>query len=233
MSLSSVAHMREEQMMQKIERSFLTSEKLRRHVDCLLAHGCMYSIANSNLMYHATVPLNADGTLKEVEIGEKKYKGLVNKRRVAVPMEEAERFLINGILPSKPNQIFKEIDYLFNHYDLEPKRYIAYDRIAMFGKEDPDFRVTFDKDIRSRVFDLTLYKDDENDYLLPSGYRLMEVKIADSVPIWFAKLLSKYELYSISFSKYGNFYKKQLLTEAGGIVARGAEAKSILGGAVI
>ena len=60
---------------------------------------------------------------------------------------------------------FKEIDYLFNHYDLEPKRYIAYDRIAMFGKEDPDFRVTFDKDIRSRVFDLTLYKDDENDYL--------------------------------------------------------------------
>ena len=163
----------------------------------------------------------------------KKYKGLVNKRRVAVPMEEAERFLIDGILPSKPNQIFKEIDYLFNHYDLEPKRYIAYDRIAMFGKEDPDFRVTFDKDIRSRVFDLTLYKGDENDYLLPPGYRLMEVKIADSMPIWFAKLLSKYEIYSISFSKYGNFYKKQLLTEADGIVARGAEAKSILGGAVI
>ena len=39
----------------------------------------------------------------------KKYKGLVNKRRVAVPMEEAERFLIDGILPSKPNQIFTEI----------------------------------------------------------------------------------------------------------------------------
>ena len=55
----------------------------------------------------------------------KKYKGLVNKRRVAIPMEEAEQYLIEGKLPSNPNQIFKEIDYFFSHYTLEPKRYIA------------------------------------------------------------------------------------------------------------
>ena len=47
----------------------------------------------------------------------KKYKGLVNKRRVAIPMEEAEQYLIDGKLPSHPNQIFKEIDYFFNHYN--------------------------------------------------------------------------------------------------------------------
>ncbi len=140
----------------------------------------------------------------------KKYNGLVNKRRVAIPMEEAEQYLIEGILPSNPNQIFKEIDYFFSRYPLEPKRYIAYDRIAMYGKEDPDFRVTFDINIRSRCENLTLYVDDENEYLLEPGTRLMEVKIAEAMPLWFTRLLSKYKIYSTSFSKYGNFYKKQL-----------------------
>ena len=41
----------------------------------------------------------------------------------------------------------------------------------------------------------------------------MEVKISDSMPLWFAKLLSKYEIYPTSFSKYGNFYKRQLKEE--------------------
>ncbi|MCR4831783.1 MAG: polyphosphate polymerase domain-containing protein [Pseudobutyrivibrio sp.] len=141
----------------------------------------------------------------------KKYKGLVNKRRVAIPMEEAEMYLIDGKLPSNPNQIFKEIEYFFSHYILEPKRYIAYDRLAMFGKEDPKFRVTFDVNIRSRDFNLTLYSDNDNEYLLSDGMRLMEVKISDAIPLWFVRLLSKYEIYPTSFSKYGNFYKKQLM----------------------
>ena len=140
----------------------------------------------------------------------KKYKGLVNKRRVAIPMEEAEKYLITGELPTNPNQIFKEIDYFFSHYTLEPKRYIAYDRLAMFGREDPDFRVTFDINIRSRTTNLTLYSDENNSYLLEPGQRLMEVKISAAMPLWFARLLSKYQIYPTSFSKYGNFYKKQL-----------------------
>lgn len=140
----------------------------------------------------------------------KKYKGLVNKRRVATPMEEAERYLIDGVMPSHPNQIFKEIDYFFNHYPIEPKRYIAYDRLAMYGKEDPEFRVTFDMNIRSRDYNLTLYSDSGNDFLLEPDSRLMEVKISNAMPLWFARLLSKYQIYPTSFSKYGNFYKKQL-----------------------
>lgn len=140
----------------------------------------------------------------------KKYRGLVNKRRVAIPMEEAESYLIDGKLPTNPNQIFREIDYFFSHYPLEPKRYIAYDRLALFGKEDSDFRVTFDMNIRSRDYNLTLYCDEDNEYLLEPGQRLMEVKISDAMPLWFVRLLSRYEIYPTSFSKYGNFYKKQL-----------------------
>lgn len=66
----------EEMLMQRLEHSFRTSEKLQRDVNCLLAHGCMYNITNSNLMFHASVPLNEDGTLKKVDIQGKKYSGL-------------------------------------------------------------------------------------------------------------------------------------------------------------
>ncbi|MBR1572800.1 MAG: polyphosphate polymerase domain-containing protein [Lachnospiraceae bacterium] len=143
----------------------------------------------------------------------KKYNGLVNKRRIILPIEQAIDYIENGITPQKSGQIFNEIDYFLNHYELYPKRYIAYDRIAMYGNEDSSFRVTFDINIRSRVDNLTLDWDDDNEYLLSAGYHLMEVKISDAMPLWFARLLSKYEIYDTSFSKYGNFYKKQLINE--------------------
>ena len=79
----------EELLMTKLAHSFRTSDKLQRHVQCLLAHGGMYSISNSNLMYHATVPLNADGTLKEVEIGGKKYKGMALMKKTGHIVREA------------------------------------------------------------------------------------------------------------------------------------------------
>lgn len=79
----------EELLMQRITHSFLTSDKLRRHIDCLLAHGCMYAIANSNLMYHASVPLNEDGSLKEVEIRGKRYKGLELMKKTGYIVREA------------------------------------------------------------------------------------------------------------------------------------------------
>ena len=42
----------------------------------MLQHGCMYAIRNDNLLFHASIPLNEDGTLKDVEIEPgKKYKG--------------------------------------------------------------------------------------------------------------------------------------------------------------
>lgn len=59
----------EEKMLAKrLRHSFKVSEKLQRHVRLLLQHGCMYAIYNNNLLFHASVPLNADATLKEVEV---------------------------------------------------------------------------------------------------------------------------------------------------------------------
>lgn len=58
----------ESALMSKLHHSFRISEKLQKHIRTLLSHGCMYSISNSNLLFHASCPLNDDGTLKAVEI---------------------------------------------------------------------------------------------------------------------------------------------------------------------
>ena len=58
----------ETDLMQRLHHSFRISEKLHKHIRTLLSHGCMYTISNSNLLFHASCPLNDDGTLREVEI---------------------------------------------------------------------------------------------------------------------------------------------------------------------
>ena len=65
----------EEELIRKIHASFMNSEKLRKHMRCLYARGGMYTVCNSNLLYHASVPLNADGTFRHVRIGQKEYWG--------------------------------------------------------------------------------------------------------------------------------------------------------------
>ena len=65
----------EESVVSKLHDSFTRSEKLRKHVKCIFRYGCMYNICNSNLLFHASMPLNPDGSLKEIEILGRRYKG--------------------------------------------------------------------------------------------------------------------------------------------------------------
>ena len=62
-------------LVHKLHHSFTVSTTLKRHIDSILSHGCMYGIYNSNLLYHASMPLNKDGSLKEVDVKGKKCKG--------------------------------------------------------------------------------------------------------------------------------------------------------------
>ena len=72
----------ERDIVQKLHHSFTGSEKLRKHMKCLFRYGCMYNVCNSNLLFHASMPLNEDGSLKEVDILGKKYKGKALLSRV-------------------------------------------------------------------------------------------------------------------------------------------------------
>ena len=65
----------ERELMHRIHSSFMNSEKMKKHMRCLFTYGGMYLVCNSNLLYHASVPLNADGSFKHVRIGQKEYWG--------------------------------------------------------------------------------------------------------------------------------------------------------------
>ncbi len=65
----------EEQVMAHLEHAFTSCEKLQRHIRLFLDKGSLYTIKNNILMFHACVPLNDDGTLKEVTLFNKTYKG--------------------------------------------------------------------------------------------------------------------------------------------------------------
>lgn len=147
----------------------------------------------------------------------KKYEGVVNKRRTAMRLEDAYNYLNHDIIPDFQKnegrintQVLKEIDYFKEFYGLIPKLYLAYDRKAFFERNDGDFRITFDTNIRTRRFDLQLEAGSYGELLLPKDTFLMEIKISGAVPVWFSKIISELNIYPTSFSKYGTEYKRYI-----------------------
>ena len=142
----------------------------------------------------------------------KKYKGLVNKRITTLRLREAYDLVDNGVVPGETEyinkQVLNEILFFLQRYDLQPKVYLTYDRYAYFSKTDNDFRLTFDTNIKSRRKDLRLEAGGYGDLLMGEDFWLMEVKSLYSFPQWFVDLLSENNIYSQSFSKYGNEYRK-------------------------
>lgn len=143
----------------------------------------------------------------------KKYQGVVYKRRISLTLEEAHLYLENGIMPNEQGQIFKEIDFFLKQYHPDPKIYIAYDREAYAGIEDSEFRITFDRNIRSRTHTMLLERDSTDLKLLNENLYLMEIKVKSALPNWLVDFLSEEKIYPCSFSKYGKFYQEFLCHE--------------------
>lgn len=141
----------------------------------------------------------------------KKYDGVVFKRRIKMELEQAMRYLELGIRPNIESQILNEIDWFLRSYDVEPKAFIAYDRIALAGVENPELRITFDNNIRWRSTMLNLSRGSWGSEILQADKRLMEIKIPGAMPTWLAHILSENEVFPASFSKYGNCYKQHLM----------------------
>lgn len=157
------------------------------------------------------VPQNDDFVFLEIK---KKFNGLVNKRRTELSLFEAYNFIKTKEPPAKKSymniQVMKEIEYFLKIYDLYPKVYLAYDRIAYFEKGNEDLRISIDQNIRSRRYDLKLEKGDYGNLLLKEGLYLMEIKTAMSKPLWLSKMLDELGIKRESFSKYGTEFKKTI-----------------------
>lgn len=146
----------------------------------------------------------------------KKFKGIVNKRRSPFILSEAYDFIQNGTEPKNPKtnfQVLAEIKNMMSRYNLLPKVYIYYDRLAFFEKEDSDFRLTLDRNITVRRTDLHLENEIYGDSLLPPGIWLMEAKAFKAFPLWFVHFLSQNKIFHVSFSKYGTEYTKMMKGE--------------------
>ena len=61
--------------MERLSSAFRNCEKLQNHMQLLLDKGGLYKTYNGNLLFHGSIPLNEDGTLKEVEIYGETCKG--------------------------------------------------------------------------------------------------------------------------------------------------------------
>lgn len=79
----------EKDLVDRLHHSFQVSDKLKKHVQCMFTHGCMYGIYNSNLLFHASLPLNSDGSLKEVDVYGVKYSGRELMHRIGMLMRSA------------------------------------------------------------------------------------------------------------------------------------------------
>ena len=147
----------------------------------------------------------------------KKYDGIVYKRREEMEFEEAVEYLYDGKKPSGDSQILLEIDWFVTyHKHMEPKMYIAYDRIALAAKDDSGLRITFDDNLRWRNTRLDLQDVGGGNLIIEKGYYLMEVKTPKALPVWMADILDALKLYPVSFSKYGRAYKEMREAAAGG-----------------
>jgi fructose-1,6-bisphosphatase-3 len=65
----------EQEVVERLTTAFINCEKLQKHVRFLFTKGSLYKVYNGNLLYHGCVPLNEDGTLKQVKIFGKEYAG--------------------------------------------------------------------------------------------------------------------------------------------------------------
>lgn len=159
----------------------------------------------------------------------KKYKGLVNKRRTALKLGEAYELIRDGELPRVEEymnpQVLREIEYFLSIYDLQPKLYLAYDRLAYFERGNPDLRISFDMNIRSRRYELGLEKGDFGEGLLGEDCILMEVKTALAKPLWLTKMLDDFGIRRQNFSKYGTEFRRRISKTAD--TAEAAEAAAV------
>lgn len=155
------------------------------------------------------IPAQGDRVFLELK---RKVDGVVYKRRESMTLLEAEQFLRTG-RHFGGGQIWNELDYFMRLYRPSPSVYLAYDRRAFTGKEEPTLRITFDTGVRSRTDRLRLGAGDWGEPLLQGGDCLMEIKAVGAMPLWLVHALSDLCIYPSSFSKYGCVYKEFISTK--------------------
>ncbi len=97
----------EEKLVAHLHASFTNNEKLMKHVECLLRHGSMYLSVNGNLMFHASIPLTADGAFRTVRVMGEDFAGSALLDRIDTVIQTACRH--NADIPDRE----ESVDYMW------------------------------------------------------------------------------------------------------------------------
>lgn len=202
-------------------RSFMQADCFGRYTICNIYYDTEdFSLIRSSIekpIYKEKLRLRSYGVPDDdgkvfIEI-KKKFDSVVYKRREILAAGTAADYLNNNIAPEKQSQILDEINWFLKSYQPQPAVFIAYDRLALAGLENPELRITFDTRLRWRSTELDLRCGDWGAPLLAEDRVLMEIKIPGAAPIWLSRLLSEVGAFPTSFSKYGLCYKQHLLAQ--------------------
>ena len=143
----------------------------------------------------------------------KKFKGIVYKRRIATTLSKAESYLKEGRLPEE-SQIMKEIDYTMRRYGMpQPSAMVFYERKAWFDKDQPSLRITFDRNTRYRMDDLSYEYGSSGKLLFPDDTRILEIKACGAYPLWLCRALEDLDIRKQTFSKIATAFKKEYYKE--------------------
>ena len=139
------------------------------------------------------------------------------KRRVMITHKDFDKFIKKTatledlakkqVEKNNDIQIAKEVDYLINTFNLEPKILVIYNRESY--KNENGLRITFDENLRYRNKNLRLISmNSDKMYFKGSQNIIMEIKAHGSLPLWLVQKLSEQKIYPKQFSKIGNIYQK-------------------------
>lgn len=91
----------EQEVISQLARSFRKSEKMQKHLKMLYRHGSLFLVRNGFLLYHAAIPMNADGSFMEVDVCGQRVKG----RQLMERVDEVIRQAYYGEGPEKGNAL--------------------------------------------------------------------------------------------------------------------------------
>ncbi len=143
----------------------------------------------------------------------KKFVMSIEKKRAPVLFKDVENLFSSGDLERYvisdlkgfENSIVDAREFLYNLYskNLTPKVLVVYEREAYRDKKFGEFRITFDKNLRSWIYPniKELFIEKDVVYSYPDSF-IIEAKFHVDLPLWFKFMIDKFSLKQISFSKY-------------------------------
>ncbi len=146
----------EKEVIERLRDSFLNSEILNKHVNLMYVKGGVYKIFNSNLLFHANIPMNENGDFREVNILGKKLKG---KKY----LDYVEEIANKAYFERKTNKEARDLMFYFWCSPNSPffgkskmatfERYFVDDKFVHREIEDPYFYLIEDEETCDKIFE--------------------------------------------------------------------------------